>query len=96
MIEVITKMIAKKERVDDLISEFKKMVDASTNEQGCLFYKMYQDEIDPTIIMVIEEWERRADFDAHCESVHFEQSVPKMLLCLQEDPEMNICVLVAG
>ena len=41
------------------------VVAPSQQEQGCIRYELWQDNEDPTIFAMVEEWESNEDLDAH-------------------------------
>ncbi|MCT4613745.1 MAG: antibiotic biosynthesis monooxygenase [Marinifilaceae bacterium] len=95
MIEVISKLTAKEGKEQALIEAFKEMIAPTKKEKGYIMYEMYQDSTNPAIMMVVEQWETKEDFDAHCSSNHFDEIVPKMSACMAKEGEVNICELVA-
>lgn len=95
MVEIISKMFVKEDKVDELIELFKEMIGPTKREEGYIQYEMYQDEENPTILIVIEQWESRENFDMHLQSEHFERIVPKMSELMAKETEMNIAYRVA-
>jgi len=95
MIEVISKIVAKKDKVDELIAVFKEMIEPTKEEKGYIKYEMYQDIKEPDTLIVLEQWEGQDDFDNHCKSRHFELIVPRMVECMEKESEVNICSRVA-
>lgn len=95
MVEVVSKIFVKEDKVDELIELFKEMVEPTKKEEGYIQYEMYQDEENPTILIVIEQWESKENFDMHLKSEHFERIVPKMIELMVEDTEMNVAYRVA-
>ncbi len=95
MIQTISKMIVKQGKVDEFISIFKEMIEPTKDEQGCIQYEMYQDEDNPALLIVLEQWNCREDFDRHLESEHFKKIAPKMVALLSEETDLNIARLIA-
>ncbi|MFA8436898.1 MAG: putative quinol monooxygenase [Marinifilaceae bacterium] len=91
MIEAVSKLFAKEDRIEELISVFKEMIEPTKKEKGYILYEMYQDEADSATLIVLEQWETKEDFDAHCTSEHFNRIVPRMVECMAKDSEVNIC-----
>ncbi|TLX78354.1 antibiotic biosynthesis monooxygenase [Labilibacter sediminis] len=96
MIEVVSKIYAKAGKTKELISLFKEMTEPTKKEKGYILYEMYQDKNDPTLLIVLEQWENQEDFDNHCNSEHFHRLVPRMVACMAKESEMNICNLVSN
>jgi quinol monooxygenase YgiN len=73
MLTVIAKITAKKEAVEKVAKQLTELVPPTREEQGCIEYSLYQDNSDPTILMVYENWESKIDLDAHMNSKHFKE-----------------------
>lgn len=95
MVQTVSKIFVKKDKVDELIELFKEMIEPTKKEEGCIQYEMYQDEEDATILIVLEQWESRENFDMHLQSEHFERIVPKMSELMVKETEMNLCNKIA-
>jgi len=95
MLEAVSKLFAKEDKIDELISVFKEMIEPTKKEKGYILYEMYQDEQDPSILIVLEQWETKEDFDNHCISEHFERIVPRMVSCMAKQSDVNTCYRVA-
>jgi len=96
MIEAISKIYAKQDKIDELIAAFTEMIGPSKKEKGYILYEMYQDKDDRSILIVLEQWETQLDFDNHCRSEHFDKIVPRMVKCMEKKSEVNICKKVAS
>lgn len=53
-------------------TEFKKIVDASRNEAGCVRYDLNQDVKDPSIYVFTETWASQQAIDEHNATTHFQ------------------------
>ena len=95
MIEVVSKLYVKEDKIEELISAFKELVEPTILEEGYILYEMYQDTENPTILIVTEQWEDRETFDKHCDSELFHKVVPKMVECMAIESEVNICTRIA-
>lgn len=95
MVQTISKMIVKKDKVNDFISIFKEMIESTKNEEGYIQYEMYQDEENPALLIVLEQWDSREDFDKHLKSEHFERIVPRMSELIVGKTDVNITHIVA-
>jgi len=95
MIEVVSKIYAKEDKVNKLISTFKELVEPTKLEEGYILYEMYQDTENPATLIVIEQWENKETFDKHCDSILFHKVVPKMVECMAKESEVNICTRIA-
>jgi len=95
MVQTISKMIVRNDKIDEFISIFKEMIEPTKGEKGYIKYEMYQDEDDPALLIVLEQWDKREDFDRHLESEHFKRIVPKMSELIVGETDLNITHLVA-
>lgn len=96
MIEVISKIYSKVDKVEELINLFKKMTEPTRREKGYILYEMYQDKEVPEVLIVTEQWKTLEDFDNHCHSQHFRYVVPRMEECMSKESEVHICKLVVS
>lgn len=95
MIEVISKLYAKEEKTEELISVFSEMAKLTKKEKGYIMYEMYQDNDKPSTLLVVEQWETMKDFNNHCTSEYFNKTFPHMKECMEKESEINICTKVA-
>lgn len=91
MIKVIAKNFAKEAKIENVLELAKELVETTVKEDGCIKYEMYQDEKNPSILIMIEEWETMEDLNNHMSSEHFKKIVPKMNEYMDQKPELNIC-----
>lgn len=90
MIKVVARNVAKENKITEVIQLYKELVGLTRKEEGCIKYELYQDENDPTIITMIEEWESRKALDEHLKSEHFTRIVPKIKKFMTKQTDMNI------
>ena len=91
MIKVIAKNFAKETELEKVLALSKELVEATVKEEGCINYEMYQDQKDPTILIMIEEWETVEALNNHSASEHFKRIVPQMHEYMTQKPEINAC-----
>lgn len=63
--------IAKKNNIQELKSLLKIMVESSKQEQGCIFYEIYQTKEKQDTFVVIETWEDENSLKGHQKSSHY-------------------------
>lgn len=68
---VVAKVVAKKEAISALRLELVKLVAPTRQEEGCIEYRLHQDNQDPCIFIFYENWQDRAALDRHMASSHF-------------------------
>lgn len=91
MLQVISKIYVKEEKIHEFVEVFKEMIEPTKKEKGYIQYEMYQDEENPALLIVLEQWETRENFDNHLKSEHFERIVPKMTVFMTKETEVNLC-----
>lgn len=90
MINVVAKHFVKEDKVAEFIEKAKKLVECTLKEEGCIKYGLFQDENNPAILTIIEEWENKDALDKHMKTEHF-LSIVSALGALDEKPkEINL------
>jgi len=75
---VIAYLHAKPGQEKKLLDELLALREPSLAEPGCISYQAYVEAKDPHRIAMIEQWKDRASLEAHFETPHFQQFVPKL------------------
>lgn len=91
MIKVIAKNFAKETKIEKVLELAKELIETTVKEDGCIKYEMYQDEKNPCVLIMIEEWETIETLNNHMSSEHFKKIVPQMNECMNQKAEVNIC-----
>ncbi len=91
MLQTVSKLYVMEDKIDEFLEVFKGMIEPTKKERGYIEYEMYQDEEDPSLLIVLEKWKSREDFDNHLESKHFKEIVPEMMKLMSKETELNIC-----
>jgi quinol monooxygenase YgiN len=76
MIKVIAKNKVMNDKIEMVINLYEELVIATRKEDGCIKYELYQDETDPAVLTMIEEWEDKDALDKHMKTEHFCRIVP--------------------
>ncbi len=76
MVKVVAQSTLVGDKVTEAISLYEELVAETRKEAGCIKYELYQDEKDPAILTMIEEWEDREALDRHMKTLHFLKIVP--------------------
>jgi len=90
MLQTISRIYVKEDQVNEFVEVFKGMIEPTKKEKGYIQYEMYQDEENPALLIVLEQWETREDFDNHLKSEHFERIVPKISEFMIKETEVNL------
>lgn len=72
---VVAKIVAKPESAGIVRSELLKMIAPTRNEDGCIAYRLHQDNSDPAVFIFYETWESAASLEKHMETEHFKAYV---------------------
>jgi quinol monooxygenase YgiN len=75
LLSVVAKVVAKKESVENVKIELKKLVMPTRQEEGCIEYKLHQDSEDPAVFIFYETWENIACLEKHIHSEHYKTYV---------------------
>lgn len=70
-VTVIAKLVAKPEAITEVKIELLKMVDPTRQEEGCLTYRLHQDNEDPALFLFYEIWENIERLIAHTQTRHY-------------------------
>jgi len=70
-VTVVAKVTAKKGFVESVRCELLKLIAPTRAEEGCLEYRLHQDQADPAVFIFYENWQSEACLARHMESDHF-------------------------
>lgn len=70
-VTVVARVVAEQNASESLKAELLKLVPATRQEQGCIAYRLHQDNDDQGLFLFYETWENEACLDRHLNSVHF-------------------------
>ena len=94
MIVLLAKSRLQEGKQQEFISVAEKLVRATREEPGCIYYDLVQDASDENVFYFVEKYQDDAAVEAHKASVHFQTYVP-MLNAFREGPsEVTKCVTV--
>lgn len=94
MIKVVAKFLIKKEKVDEVKSITKELIDQTREEDGNLSYELYQDIDNPQIFSFIEEWQSKEALEAHMGTDHFKKALPELESISAAEAEINTYKLI--
>ncbi|MFL0245968.1 putative quinol monooxygenase [Candidatus Clostridium stratigraminis] len=90
MIKVVARKLVNEGKIEEVKALYEQLVEASRKEEGCIKYELYQDESDPRVLAVIEEWESKDALNKHKKSEHYTTLVPMIGKLTANKPDMNI------
>ena len=78
MLKLIAEDFIQVDKIDLVLPLYKESVEKTKQEAGCIAYDLYHDLRNRGHFVFIEEWIDRAALDAHVQSFHFQDLVPKI------------------
>lgn len=75
IITVAAKLVVKEAGVDSVKSELLKLITPTRQEEGCLEYRLHQDNENPCVFIFYENWQNSACLERHMNSAHFKSYV---------------------
>lgn len=74
-ITVVARLVAKKDSIDAVKSELLKLIEPTRKEQGCIEYRLHQDNADPAVFVFYENWESAISLEKHTVTDHYKAYV---------------------
>ena len=74
-ITIVAKVTAKRDQIDAVKAELLKMIAPTRQEEGCIEYRLHQDNDNPAVFFFYENWENPACVEQHMASPHFKAYV---------------------
>ncbi len=71
-VTVVAKLIANSDAVDTVKAELIKMIEPTRREDGCITYRLHQDNDDPSVFVFYETWQDLAYLVQHTQSSHYQ------------------------
>ena len=71
VVTVVAKLIVNEAALDTVKTELVKMIEPTRMEEGCIEYRLHQDNDDQTIFIFFEMWENLACLELHMATPHF-------------------------
>lgn len=71
IVTVVAKLVVHKAALETVKTELLKMIEPTREEEGCIEYRLHQDNNDPTVFIFFEMWENLTCLERHMETPHF-------------------------
>ena len=94
MIVLLAKSTLLDGKQQEFITVAEKLVKATREEAGCIYYDLVQDVADENVFCFVEKYQDEAAVEAHKASVHFRTYVPMMNELREGPPEVTKCMTV--
>ena len=78
MVSVVAGFTIKDGKADECLGYVKKLVAETLKEKGCIMYECCCGIDNPLKCVILEKWESKEILDAHMETAHFKEYIPKM------------------
>lgn len=75
---LIVKRLVKEGKSEELIKVYEQLIAPTRKEDGCISYSLYQDESNPRLFALMEEWRDAEALNRHMQTEHFKTLVPKL------------------
>ena len=94
MIVLLAKSTLQEGKQQDFIAVAEKLVKATREEPGCLYYDLVQDASDDKVFYFVEKYQDEVAVEAHKNSEHFQTFVPMMNAFREGPSEVTKCVTI--
>ena len=74
-VTVVAKLTAKSDNIEAVKTELLKMIAPTRKEEGCIEYRLHQDNDNPAVFVFYENWKGLACLEQHMKSQHFQAYV---------------------
>lgn len=71
VVTVVAKLVVKEGAVEAVKIELLKLLATTRREEGCIEYRLHQDNADPTIFIFYENWENMTCLERHMTTTHY-------------------------
>jgi quinol monooxygenase YgiN len=71
IVTVVAKLIVHETALESVKTELLKMIEPTKMEEGCIEYRLHQDNDDPKVFIFFEMWENLACLEQHMATPHF-------------------------
>jgi len=88
-IRVVARIVARKEKTDQVRDILAGLVDPTRSETGCISYELLQNKADPADFTFVEEWKDDAAIDAHLRTQHIIQALVKLPDLIAAAPDIR-------
>jgi len=74
-ITIVANIEAKKNKIEFIKEELLKLIEPTKAEEGCIEYRLQQDDKHPEFFLFFETWENRELWQKHMDSDHIEKLI---------------------
>lgn len=73
VITVVATLVVREDAVDAVKAELLKMIEPTRREEGCIDYRLHQDNAVPGVFVFYENWESMACLERHLTTPHYRE-----------------------
>lgn len=92
---LIAKLTAKPEYADEIGKGLADLLAQTRAEEGSIDYHFHQDNSDPTVWVIYENWRSQADLDAHFRQPYTKAFMDRFPEILDKEMELNYLTMVS-
>jgi quinol monooxygenase YgiN len=75
IVTIVAKVTAESDAIEAVKAELLKMIAPTRQEEGCIEYRLHQDNDNPAVFIFYENWKNLACLEQHMNSKHFQAYV---------------------
>ena len=72
-VTVVAKLVVQEDAVDEVKTQLLKLIEPTRQEEGCIEYRLHQDNTAPAVFLFYENWESMASLERHITTPHYKQ-----------------------
>jgi quinol monooxygenase YgiN len=76
--KIIVKRLITEGKESDAQSIYEELIALTKVEEGCIEYRLFRDENNQRLFVLMEEWENDHFLEKHMQTEHFKMLVPKL------------------
>ena len=73
IVTVVAKLTVKEDAIETVKGELLKLVGPTREEEGCLEYRLHQDNDNPALFIFYENWKNMDCLERHINSAHYKR-----------------------
>jgi quinol monooxygenase YgiN len=87
-VRLIVRIAAQDGKAEEVKGLLRKMIGPTRAERGCHYYEFFESNL-PGVFYFHELWQSKEDLEAHQETKHFTEIIPKANALLKEPMEVS-------
>jgi quinol monooxygenase YgiN len=75
IVSVVARLTIREDAIETVKDELLKLIQPTRAEEGCLEYRLHQDNADPRVFIFYENWQDMACLERHINTPHYKSYV---------------------